>query len=100
MLLHDLCDVEPVWTSGLGHENNYHILKWLKVNSWLFFFCEMKQVLMRAISQTFSPPPQELIGRVEHYLEETMQSSTRFPDCTARAMEDIFTVLFRAMRKT
>jgi hypothetical protein len=91
MLLHDLCDVEPVWTSGLGHENNYHILKWLKVNSWLFF-CEMKQVLMRAISQTFSPPPQELIGRVEHYLEETMQRFTGFPDSTARtiAMEDSF----------
>jgi hypothetical protein len=34
-----------------------------------FIFCEMKQIIMRAISQTFSPPPQELIDRVEHYLE-------------------------------
>jgi hypothetical protein len=36
-----------------------------------FIFCEMKQILMRATSQTFSPPPQELIGRLEHYLDQT-----------------------------
>jgi hypothetical protein len=58
---------------------NYHILEWLKVNSWLS--SEMKQILIRAISQTFSPPPLELIGRVEHYLEETMQ---RRPTTTAK----------------
>jgi uncharacterized short protein YbdD (DUF466 family) len=45
-----------------------------------FLFCEMKQILMRSISQTFSPPPLELIGRVEHYLEEMRQ---RRPTATA-----------------
>jgi hypothetical protein len=40
-----------------------------------FLFCEMKQILMHAISQTFSPPPLELIGRVEHYLEEPRHRS-------------------------
>jgi hypothetical protein len=44
-----------------------------------FIFSEMKQILMRATSQTFSPPPQELIGRIEHYLEETRQ---RWPTAT------------------
>jgi hypothetical protein len=49
----------------------------------------MKQVLMRAISETFSPPPQELIGRVEHYLEKAMQG---FGDSTGKtiAMEEEF----------
>jgi hypothetical protein len=49
-----------------------------------FIFCEMKQILMRATSQTFSPPPQELIGRLENYLEETRQ---RWPDLTAQLEE-------------
>jgi hypothetical protein len=97
MLLHDLCDVKPIWTSGLGHENSYHILKWLKVKLWLFF-CEMKQVLMRAISQTFSPPPRELIGRGEHYLEEAMR---QYPELTgetiAMAMEERFNEYKRAL---
>jgi hypothetical protein len=39
---------------------------------WVIF-CEVKQVLIHAISQTFSPPPHELIGRVEHYLEKVIQ---------------------------
>jgi hypothetical protein len=43
---------------------------------------------MRAISQTFSPPPLELIGRVEHYLEETRQ---RWPFTTNKTiLEDKF----------
>jgi hypothetical protein len=46
-----------------------------------FIFCEMKQILMRATSQTFSPPPQELIDRVEHYLDQTRQ---RWPSTPAR----------------
>jgi hypothetical protein len=37
-------------------------------------FCEIKQILMREISQTFSPPPHELTGRVEHYLEEAKRN--------------------------
>jgi hypothetical protein len=44
-----------------------------------FIFCEMKQILMRATSQTFSPPPLELIGRVEHYLEKVVQDWPHFP---------------------
>jgi hypothetical protein len=56
---------------------------------FLVILCEKKQVLMRAISQTFSPPPHELIGRVEHYLEEMMQ---RYYDPTGKtiAMEEGF----------
>jgi hypothetical protein len=57
--------------SGPVALENYHILKWLKVNSWLS--SEMKQILMRTISQTFSPPPQELIDRVKHYLDQMRQ---------------------------
>jgi hypothetical protein len=58
-------------TGRLLEFNNYNILEWLKVNSWLS--SEMKQVLMHATSQTFSPPPHELIGRVEHYLKKAIQ---------------------------
>jgi hypothetical protein len=36
--------------------------------------------------QTFSPPPHELIGRVDHYLERTMQD---WPNPTAQ-MEQRF----------
>jgi hypothetical protein len=59
-------------------------------------FCEMKQVLKGAISQTFSPPPQELNGRVERYLEETMQ---HFDDSTANiiALEEGFNEYKRSL---
>jgi hypothetical protein len=45
----------------------------MATGQFLVIFCEMKQVLMRAGSQTFSPPPHELIGRVAHYLEKVIQ---------------------------
>jgi hypothetical protein len=62
----------------------------------MVIFCEMKQILMREISQTFSPPPQELVGRVEQYLEETMQ---QYPDPTGKtiAMEVGFNEYKRAL---
>ncbi|KAJ7918032.1 hypothetical protein B0H13DRAFT_308633, partial [Mycena leptocephala] len=60
-LLQELCDVEPVLAGSRTLElENYNILEWLK---------------------TFSPPPLELIGRVEHYLDEPRQ---RWPELTAQ----------------
>jgi hypothetical protein len=53
--------------------------------------CELKQVLMYAICQAISPPPQELIGRVEHYLEQTVR---RIPAPTI-ALEEEFNLYKR-----